>query len=72
MDTALHSTFKQPNAYVWPQEGEDNLMTVDSEVFEMRIQISALNKRLDKLTRTLQAMVDKEKQDNLLYLLSEK
>ena len=65
MDTATLSTFKQPNTYAWSECELGNTLPVDRAIYDVRIQIAALNKRVDLLTKTLHNLVSQQQLETL-------
>ena len=73
MNTAVLSEFKQPMAFTWHEEdGQDlhNLTAVEVALYENRIQIAALNKRVDQLTKELKGIKAKENHQKFAEFLT--
>lgn len=67
----MNSTMQNhPEGYKWPSDDCENMIPIDRVTIETQIQIASLNKRLDKLTNTVNALLDKEQQEQLLRLLA--
>jgi hypothetical protein len=72
MNTTVLSEFNQPEAYIWQEEDIedfDNLTPAELAAYETRIQIAALNKRVDQLTSELSAMQNKQQQKDIRNFL---
>jgi hypothetical protein len=72
MNTSVLSKFEQPRAYIWQEEDLDdfdNLTPAELAAYETRIQIAALNKRVDQLTQELNAMQNKQQQKDIRKFL---
>lgn len=68
MNTEELNKFKQASAYIWEEQDIDDLDSLtptELAAYETRIQIAALNKRVDLLNKELNAMQDKLQQKDI-------
>lgn len=65
MSTFNFSTYKHPNAYLWPENEIKNSQSVDRAIHEMRIQIAALNKRVEQLSKEVNSFESKQQLETL-------
>lgn len=65
MNTATLSTYKHPNAYTWSGNDIKNVQATDQTVYELSIQIAALNRQINQLKGVVDRLVSDQNLETL-------
>jgi len=65
MNKETTNTFKQLNTCVCPKEDMNKILSVDSALYEMRIQLAGLNQRAEHLSKALNNIANQQELEKL-------